>query len=219
MLKQSVRNVKGEIRVSAPGRGRKAKRTTETPAGSTRERVLAAARELAIREGLRGFTMEKLAEEAGVSRMTLYYQFGSRDDLLEALFDWVATRGRLSERLPEAFRRSDPRDALEDFIRAFCGFWASDREGIRRLRGWSMLESDPGHGRDAWRLEGLNTLIVRLASADLIVTDLSADESSQVLGVLTSFETYDSMARSGLGEEEIGALLIRASRLVLGTRR
>jgi len=52
----------------------------------TRARILAAARELLMaRDGFNGFSIDAVAREADVARMTVYYQFGSKIGLLEAL--------------------------------------------------------------------------------------------------------------------------------------
>jgi AcrR family transcriptional regulator len=48
------------------------------PPASTRERILAAAADLIAPHGLDGFTMEQLAEAAGVSRATVYRLFPSK---------------------------------------------------------------------------------------------------------------------------------------------
>ena len=66
----------------------------------TRGRIVAAAREL-LRAGddVARFSMEAVARAAGVSRMTVYYQFGSRVGLLEAVCDRIITlkEGRLQD--------------------------------------------------------------------------------------------------------------------------
>src|SRR5262249_59613985 len=84
----------------------------QTSVEQTRARIVAAAREiLAARDGFSGFTVDAVAAQAGVARMTVYNQFGSKLGLLEALFDDLAARG-LVERLRTAFGRPDPREAL-----------------------------------------------------------------------------------------------------------
>ena len=104
-------------------------------AEQTRTRVIAAARELLTASGgFTGFTIDAVAAQAGVARMTVYYQFGSKAGLLEALFDDLAARGGMDQ-LPAAFSRADPLDALAEFIALFCRFWASERLLIRRLQG------------------------------------------------------------------------------------
>lgn len=186
----------------------------------TRTRILDAARDLAVEEGFSGFTVERVAERAGVSRMTVYYQFGSKADLMEALFDHLAAKGRM-DRLAEAFTQRDPLQGLATFIEVFCGFWASDRPGLRRLRGWAAVESDPGNGpqaRDAWRREGLDVIVGRIRDAHGVP---SAEEHAGVIDLLhtlTSFESYDNLARAGRDREEISDLLSRAARAVMGVR-
>src|SRR6516225_9673534 len=99
----------------------------QTTIEQTRARIVAAARELlATPGGFSGFTIDAVAGQAGVARMTVYNQFGSKLGLLEALFDDLAARG-LVARLRAAFGRPDPREALDELIAAFGGFWHSDR--------------------------------------------------------------------------------------------
>ena len=58
----------------------------------TRDRILAAAQEILKGDGYMEFTVDTVAGEADVSRATVYYQFGSKAGLLEALFDDLAVR-------------------------------------------------------------------------------------------------------------------------------
>ena len=53
----------------------------------TRLRIVEAARKLLKGDAYASFTVETVAREADVSRATVYYQFGSKSGLLEALFD------------------------------------------------------------------------------------------------------------------------------------
>lgn len=197
---------------------RRPRRRQRTPQGeATRARILTAAR-VAVEEGFQAFTIDRVALRAGVSRMTVYYQFGSKHDLLEALFDWLADRGGL-DRLAEAFRRPDALEALETFIEVFCGFWASDRVGIRRLRGWASLDPEAekgGQGRDAWRREGMEVIVRRLREEYDTPPPARVAETIDLLHTLTSFESYDNLARTGRRQGEIVALLTRAARAVVG---
>src|SRR5437868_14780301 len=110
----------------------------EGSSGENRRRIVAAARRLlAQRRGVAAFTVDAVAREAGVARMTVYYQFDSKAGLIEALFDELARKGGL-DRLPLAFHQPDPRQALEDFITAFCKFWASDSVVMGRLQALAV---------------------------------------------------------------------------------
>jgi AcrR family transcriptional regulator len=63
---------------------------TATPRSPlSRERVLAAAIELADANGLDGLTMRRLAQELGVEAMTLYYYVKNKEDLLSGMVDMV----------------------------------------------------------------------------------------------------------------------------------
>lgn len=195
------------------GRGRRTAASEET-----RARILEAARELAVAEGFGGFTVEKVAERAGVSRMTVYYQFGSKPDLLEALFDHLAARGRM-DRLADAFREPDPLDALARFVEVFCGFWASDPVAIRRLRSWAALEpdfEDAGRGRDAWQREGLAVLVGRVREAHGVPAEAAVADVVDVLHALLSPDSYEKLSRGGRSEVEVAELLNRTARAVLG---
>src|SRR5689334_23851496 len=108
----------------------------------TRLRIIQAARELLMApDGYARFSIEAVARQADVARMTVYYQFGSKIGLLEALSDYLAANGGL-EQLANAFRRTDPFEALDEFVRVFGQFWQSDRIVTRRLRAMSALDPD-----------------------------------------------------------------------------
>lgn len=194
-------------------------RATRTAASeATRTRILEAARELAVGEGFSGFTVERVAELAGVSRMTVYYQFGSKADLLEALFDHLAARGRL-DLLPEAFRNPDPVAGLARFIEIFCGFWASDPIGIRRLQSWALVEPELEPGgikRDAWRREGLEVLVSRIRKARGTPSEEALPGVVDILNALLSADAYVRLMRGGRSQSEIVALLQRTALAVLG---
>src|SRR5947209_18395237 len=99
----------------------------QAAADQTRARIVAAARELlGARSGFAGFTIDAVARQAGVARMTVYYQFGSKVGLLEALCDSLAARGGI-EQLMTAFCQPDSLDALREFVAVFGRFWSSDR--------------------------------------------------------------------------------------------
>jgi AcrR family transcriptional regulator len=176
-------------------------------AEETRSRVVAAARELLTGSGaIGGFSIDAVANQAGVARMTVYYQFGSKRGLLEALFDDLAERSLVSRLLP-AFAQADPRAALDALVAAFAGFWTSERVVIRRLRALAALDPELDEAiraRDERRRGGLRTTLGRFLpdpSEDLVA----------LLHTLTSFETFDNLAGPTRSPEEV---LPAVSRLV-----
>src|ERR1700736_4467659 len=95
-------------------------------AAAKRERVIAAAaRSVREDESIAGFSLDAVAKAAGVTRLTVYHQFGSRRGMLEAVFDDIARQGGLAQ-IPDAMEMSDPRAALDRLVEIFCIFWNRD---------------------------------------------------------------------------------------------
>lgn len=61
---------------------------TRADAGDADAHVYRAALRVLSREGTRHVTVEKIAAEAGSSRMTLFRKFGSKDEILSAAIAW-----------------------------------------------------------------------------------------------------------------------------------
>jgi AcrR family transcriptional regulator len=160
----------------------------------TRSRIIAAAR--AVLGGSDSFSIEAVAREAHVARLTVYDRFGTREALLEAVFDVLAESGGLI-RLPEAFTQDDPIAGLEQFIAIFCGFYSAHRGVLRRLHALEVLgrgvaaETD----RNSRRLQGVRVLLGRVASAGDL--DLGTDEVVHAVHALTSFAFVDEFAGPG----------------------
>lgn len=176
----------------------------------TRVRIVDAALAiLSSEDGLGGLSVEAVAERAGVARMTVYYQYGSRRGLLEAAFDELAVRGGLGN-LPETFRIDDPPAALRAFVSVFCRFWGSGLAPLRRLNAAAGIAPEIGDSireRNEMRRRGLAVLVGRMHDV--------ADEPALVdaLFMLTSVATYDSLAgpeRGGAAVEDLVQTLVDA---------
>jgi len=164
----------------------------------TRARIITAGRDLiAAGDGFSGFSMEAVARQADVARMTVYYQFGSKSGLLEALFDDLATRAEIGDRLGAAFRKPDALAALDALIVAFAHFWTPDRHIIRRLHGLAALDPEIEQGdqvRNERRRKALREIAGRIAEQHGRPTPESFAEVIDILHMLTSFETFDALA-------------------------
>jgi AcrR family transcriptional regulator len=184
----------------------------------TRARILTAARELLVAGGFSGFTIDAVARQAGVARMTVYYQFGSKVGMLEALSDDLAQRGQM-DLLPAAFAQPDPRDALDAFIAAFARFWTTDRLVVRRLRALAALDADfeqVVRGRDEWRRHGARVILGRLSERYGHPPAEALDEASDSVYTLTSFETFDTLAGPTRTPEDVAPLVMRLVHAVVG---
>src|SRR3954449_1617354 len=95
-------------------------------AAETRERIIAAgARLLRKDSSIANFSLDVVAKAAGVTRLTVYNQFGSRRGLLEAVFDDIALKGGLLG-IIDAMEMPDPGAALDRLVEIFCSFWDRD---------------------------------------------------------------------------------------------
>src|SRR4051794_18513331 len=86
-------------------------RKKKGPAGSARERLLAAANQLFYEEGIHTVGIDRVIEEAGVAKASLYSTFGSKDELVGA---YLAARHQVRQRrVSEALaRHQSPRDQI-----------------------------------------------------------------------------------------------------------
>jgi AcrR family transcriptional regulator len=184
----------------------------EAVANETRLRILEAARQVLAQESEGELTMDAIARRADVSRLTIYYQFKSRPGLLEALYDYLASRGGM-QRMPEVFREPNPSAALDKLVSIFVGFWSSDRVVIRRLRAMAALDAEIArgiHSRDTRRRHIAGEILKRMAAAgktNYVEEQLSA--AADVITVLTGFATYDALATAGHSEREIITTIAR----------
>ena len=105
----------------------------------TRARLLKAAR--AMLAAPDGISLDAVAKKAGVTRLTVYNQFGSRRALLEAVFDDMAERGGL-HRIREAMAKTDPQAALQQIVSIFCDFWSVHRGALWRLHATSATDPE-----------------------------------------------------------------------------
>jgi AcrR family transcriptional regulator len=188
-------------------------------ADQTRARIVDAARELLMAsDGFSGFTMEAVARQAGVARMTVYYQFESKVGLLEAVSDDLARRGHM-ERLAEVFTQPTASLALEKFVETFARFWGAERVVTRRLRALAALDADferVVRGRDGWRRNAGRALVGRFVAEQGRPPPEALEETVSLLVTITSFESFDTLAGSTQTPEEVAPLILRLARTAIG---
>ena len=181
-------------------------------ADSKREQVVAAAGRL-LRDGaLSDFSMDAVAKATGVTRLTVYRQFGSRRALFEAVFDERAQKGGLHQ-IPLAMAIPDPRQALDRLIEIFCGFWSSD-EAVGRLH--DAMAADPEFAqaladRNERRRKIMSVLAGRIAPT---AGSQARSDAVDLLFAMTSYAMF-AMLRPGRRPEEIGDLVKSACAAVI----
>lgn len=86
-----------------------------------RQQVLEAASRCLARNGLAGTTLEKIAEESGLSRSHVRHYVGNRDDLLLAVAQWVQERD--DRAFAAAVEQASPEQRLTVVMDHLFGPW------------------------------------------------------------------------------------------------
>ncbi|MGH9498703.1 MAG: TetR/AcrR family transcriptional regulator [Terriglobales bacterium] len=179
----------------SPRRYRMGQRTAA--AERTRAQILAGARELlATPRGFAELSIDTVARKANVARMTVYYQFGSKAGLLEALYEQLVTRHDNTQ-LVDALRNPDSLAALLEFVDVFIRLWSSDRAVIRRVHALAALDPTLAQSvqtRNARRRQELETILKRVRSRYGHPGFSKFTEAVEIVYMLTSFETFDQLA-------------------------
>jgi AcrR family transcriptional regulator len=186
--------------------GERRKRATD----ATRSRIVQAAHALLSDRNAQAFTIDAVAERADVARMTVYYQFKSKQKLLEALFDDFGRRANLTE-LRKAVTDPEPLRGLHQLIEIFCRFWDAEQTILRRLNAFAGFDPEVDRAmreRGSWRRDALAAIVTRLHPRR------GFDDLIDVLHVLTSFETYDALAARGRSRKKI-ATALRATAMAM----
>jgi AcrR family transcriptional regulator len=187
----------------------------DAAAAAKRARVVdVAGRLLRERENIASVSMDAVAKAAGVTRLTVYKQFGSRRGLLEAVFDEAARQGGLG-RIAAVMAVDDPRAALGRLIEIFCEFWGSD-PSRGRLHDAAALDPEFAQTlaeRNERRRAAIGLLIDRF-TAGSIGPALKANDVVDLLFGLTSFAMYRSLA-ANRPQQAVCALLKAACAAII----
>ena len=152
--------------------------------GQTRKAILTAARDLLASGEANALSAGAVARRAGVSRVTVYNQFGSRAGLLREL----AAGARGQQRGPVE-TSADPVDSLRQRIVDTCSMWASDPGLFRGLPAPATAELGIA-GDD-------RALVERLAAAGRLRPGCSLKEAEDVIAAITSFAVFDRLHKDG----------------------
>ena len=183
----------------------------DAAADVTRTRIMQAARRLLTGgKDLPAFSLDAVARETGVTRLTVYNQFESKRGLLEAVFDDIAERGGLFE-LRSVLADADAMSSLRRVVAVFCRFWASHDRALAKLAGMTKLDRDIAASlkQRTERRRGVLTALVKRLSPVREPADLV-----DILFALTSFETFDALCvrqRSAAAVEALIWQLVEAS--------
>jgi AcrR family transcriptional regulator len=148
---------------------------------NTRELILDAAVRIFAEAGSRGAATRRIAEAAGVSEVTLFRHFGTKEALLEEALAWVARRVEVAP-LPE--KPADPLRELSPWCADHLRALYEARSLLRTSFG--EFESNPAAKRFAARVPTavaaeLRGYMERLQAAGMCARDLDLHAASAML--------------------------------------
>lgn len=179
----------------------------------SRTAILEAARALLESQGFLRFTMDALARESGVTRQTVHNLFGTKGELLEALFDHLANDGGL-RRMPMVMQQANPEAMLKGLVEIFTGYWSKHRMVLKRIHGIAAIDPEFGKAVAARndRRRGLAARVVERVHGKVDAARIAA------LYALTSFDFFNVMAEyCGTEEAAAKAVMEMVMREQLGT--
>ncbi len=194
--------------------------STALTVADSRTRILEAARELFGEQGAGGVTMAEVAEAAGVSRATVFNQFGSKHALVEAITEavYAGYEAILDNALAD---RKTPVPVLVEALFELMGRGIElDRRFYRavfREIGRITLGLEEGGIAQQARLGAIERLVHLLTRgqargeliSDLDPQDLATAFDSLVFGTITHW-LYDDAS------QPLTERMLRAARLLLG---
>jgi AcrR family transcriptional regulator len=177
----------------------------DSAAAETRAKILAAARDVLADAKQTKLSMDAVAKRAGVTRLTVYNQFETRQGLLDAAFDDIAEEGGLFE-LHDVMAGKDPHAAILRVVEIFCRFWSSYGTAMFKL---ALAASDPDvasnlQERKERRRKLFDTLLSRIQKRE---RPARKKEMVDTLFALTSFEFYRHLDQPGRSAQQIEAMV------------
>lgn len=124
----------------------------------TRETILRALVDVISEGGLAGFSVQEVADRAGVSHRTVYRYYPSRDDLLAGLVEWVESR---MVELGAPFSAEDAGE-LADSVRANMAVFDELADGVEAMTRFSF-----GTGIEPARRDERTVMFTNIAEREL----------------------------------------------------
>jgi AcrR family transcriptional regulator len=159
-----------------------------------RKRCVEAANALLADSDTPDLKIEDVARRAGITRQTIYNLFGSKTELIEAVFDDLARTGGM-EGMAAAMQQRDPEARLSAMVMIFTRFWAASRTITRHIRAMAATDLDLRNAiraRDERRRMACQHVLRGFGHT--ISTDDDQSLRVDLLWTITSFEFIDTLA-------------------------
>ncbi len=164
-------------------------------AQDTRLSIVEATRTLLAETGYPEISLDDIAGRAGVSRQTIYVQFGSKSGVLQAVGEHIE-QAALEGLIPTLLQASNPIDALRSGLERVAQFYEHDAQVLRNLHAQTVYDASYA---TVWRNKQLeiwrNTrrLVEWLDLDGCLTAAWSVDEATDWLWAASSFESYHQL--------------------------
>jgi AcrR family transcriptional regulator len=187
-------------------------------AADTRRRIIEVTRALLARAPLENVSLPQIAERAEVARSTVYTIFGSREGLMVAVAEDLLERGGFA-RIGQALAGPDVVRAFEISIGVAMELYSQEDAVGQALLSLAAVDRDASsaaarlnHGR----AQGMRRLAERMHEQGVLRDDVTVEEASDVLWIITSFETFAQLYRGrSLTPQQVGERLLAITRRTL----
>ncbi|MEW4571193.1 TetR/AcrR family transcriptional regulator [Tautonia sp. JC769] len=190
--------------------------------GDAAREILRAAARLFADRGFDATSVREIVEAAGVTKPTLYYHFGSKEGLAQALLS--RPLGQLIDELRGIVERSsDPLEALVAQVEAHFAFCREDPDRARFVYALFFGPNSPGlssqvanYGKQMTEL--LIETTRRLANAEILAEDRARRCAAAVQGLITIY-TADYLYQGANLEAGLARRLVEDLRAGFGAVR
>jgi AcrR family transcriptional regulator len=190
----------------------------------TRRRIIKAARDLIESSGYSNISLDRIADAAGISRQTIYVQFGSKLGVLSAMVDEIDNAG-LQELFSSVRESTDPVELMRRIIPQNIDFMHENARIFRIFRAQAVSDPDFRSVLDermALRFGNIHRLVQWLHHEGKLAAGWTVDEAAEWLATFTGFHTYDEMVNQrGWTLDHLNARLLETVETVIlapGTR-
>ncbi len=165
-------------------------------AEQTRARILAAARDLFRSAGYAATTIDAIASSAQVSAKTVEAAFGSKRGVLAALVDPLASAGPPRDLVDQIRAADDPLHRLRLVAELTQRSYEASLPEFELMRGAAAVAPEVmavAQQVESRRRGNQARLAGYLEERGLLRSDLAADEATDIIWTLTSYDVYRAL--------------------------
>ena len=189
-------------------------------AQDTRLSIIEATRTLLAETGYPDISLDDIAVRAGVSRQTIYVQFGSKSGVLQAVGEHIE-HAALDGLIPTLLQSGNPIEALRSGLERVVQFYEHDAQVLRNLHAQTVYDASYAtvwrdKQQEIWR--NTRRLMEWLDREGCLTADWSVEEATDWFWAASSFESYHQLVseRGWTTGQFVGRIMQLVEKTLLG---